>query len=353
MLRYCFVGLFACAACAVPQGQTEKGLLAGLNKLARPIEPASLTGKGEDEVQALVRKRAETALELVAKFEAEYPDSPSLAAARGAALKAVGHVDDEALIERAARLARRLKRGAPQGSDLAAEADLYLLGQRIHKVVKGAASVAQFREAWNADAEQIRDEAATFLNAYPRYRYGADAINGLVRLAQTAGDEKTPRFLREAIAKHFPDHPAARILARERVVGKEFDFAFTPTGSEGAMRLKELRGKVVVIAFWASWCVPCRTDLAFLKEQYAKYHEDGLEIVGISLDQKEEAARRYVKKHQIPGLQVAGPEARKFGEVWGVEHIPTQFVLDRQGRLHSVEAAGRLEKLIPELLAAK
>jgi peroxiredoxin len=328
-------------------------MLAGLRKLAQPLDAASVKGKDEDEVRALVKQRAEAALDLVKKFETAYSDSPSLNTARGEALKAVDHLDDDALIARAVELAGRLKKGVPAGSDLAAEAELYILGQQLRKVLKGANSVSKFKEVWNTHAETIRQKAGEFLDTYPKYRPGADAINGLVRLAETAGDEKTPRFVREAIAKHFPDHPAARVVAREKAVGKEFDFAFTPVGAETATRLKDLRGKVVVVVFWASWCVPCRTDLADLKERYAKHHADGLEIVGISLDDKDAAARRYLKKHDIPGIHVVGQAARKLGEAWGVEHIPMQFVIDRQGRLRSVEAVGRLDKLLPELLAEK
>jgi peroxiredoxin len=341
------------SAARAQQATSEKSLLSKFAKLAQPLDTASLKGKDDDEIRALVKKRAESVLDLLKKVESDYPKSASLNGARGEALKAVSHVDDEAVIARATQLAERLKKSAPKRSDLAAEAELYLLGQQLRKVLKGADSVAKFKAVWNEHADKIREKAAAFLDAYPKYRPGADAVNGLVRLAETAGDEKTPRFVREAIARHFPDHPAARVLAREQAVGKEFDFAFTPSGSEKATRLKDLRGKVVVIAFWASWCVPCRTELADLNEKYEKYHKDGLEIVGISLDEKDEAARRYVMKHKIAGLQVVGKAARKLGEDWGIEHIPMQFVVDRQGRLRSIEAVGRLEQLLPELLAEK
>jgi peroxiredoxin len=358
MKRYVFLGMVALVLLPARvfgggQDQTEREMLAGLRKLVGPLDPASVKGKDEDEIRTLVKQRAETALDLVKKFEAAYPDSPALNTARGEALKAVRHVDDDAVHARAARLAGRLKKGVPEGSDLAAQAELYLLGQQLRKVLKGANSVSRFKEAWNEHADAIREKAAAYLDAYPRYRAGADSINGLVRLAETAGDEKTPRFIREAIARHFPDHPAARVLAREKAVGKEFDFGFTPLGAETATSLKDLRGKVVVVAFWASWCVPCRTDLADLKEKYAKHHADGLEIVGISLDEKDETARRYLKKHDIPGIHVVGKTARKLGEAWGVEHIPMQFVIDRKGRLRSVTASGQLDKLLPELLAEK
>src|SRR5580704_1346217 len=121
MMRSYFLGAAACAVFVAlvsggyrPQNQTEQEMLAGLRKLARPLELATLKGKDEDQVRALVKGRAKSALDLVEKFEAEYPKSAALNTARGEALKAVGHADDEPVIAQAVRLARRLKRGAPK-----------------------------------------------------------------------------------------------------------------------------------------------------------------------------------------------------------------------------------------------
>jgi peroxiredoxin len=172
-------------------------------------------------------------------------------------------------------------------------------------------------------------------------------------MAQVAQDEKTEHFLIALIEKHQPEHPLARSAARTRAVGKEFDFTFTPLGAEKPVRLKELRGKVVVVYFWAVWCAPCKAETKRLTELYEKHHKDGLEVIAVSLDEKEVLVPRFVKVKKIKWPQWVGKSARQFAADWGVEHLPAQFVIDRHGKLHHGDAVGKLEKILPELLKEK
>jgi len=90
--------------------------------------------------------------------------------------------------------------------------------------------------------------------------------------------------------------------------------------------------------------VPCRQEAALLKERYEKHNKDGLEIVGVSLDEKDDAAEKFVKDNKFAWRQVIGETARKLGEEWGIEHVPVQFILDRKGRLRSTDATGKLDE---------
>ena len=93
--------------------------------------------------------------------------------------------------------------------------------------------------------------------------------------------------------------------------------------------------------------------MTHLKHKYEKYHREGLEIVGISLDEKDEDAVRFIRENKIPWPEIAGERARHLGEEWGVENLPVEFIIDRKGRLRSTEAMGKLDKLIPELLGER
>lgn len=96
--------------------------------------------------------------------------------------------------------------------------------------------------------------------------------------------------------------------------------------------LASLKGQVVLIDFWATWCPPCREEIPHLITLYAD-HAGQLEIIGISMDDDPAAdVPPFAKKHAIPYPLVAGTEAiaRAFG---GIRALPTTFLIDRQGRI--------------------
>lgn len=107
---------------------------------------------------------------------------------------------------------------------------------------------------------------------------------------------------------------------------------FSLLDSKGrAVRLSTLRGKVVVINFWATWCGPCRAEIPGFLEVYNKYKSKGLEIIGISLDDDGwESVAPFVKRFKIDYPVVLGDRdvVLNYG---GITAIPTTFVVDRKG----------------------
>jgi len=107
----------------------------------------------------------------------------------------------------------------------------------------------------------------------------------------------------------------------------------TPEGSE--LSLSDLRGKVVLIDFWASWCKPCRAENPNVVRIYNQYKDQGFEILGVSLDRSKEAWVQAIQqdnltwKH-VSDLQFWNSEA---AQVYGVSSIPYTVLVDREGNV--------------------
>ncbi len=267
-------------------------------------------------------------------------------------LKVYDETPDPALIDRMAALARKVKDTAEKGSEHAALADLTLLSAVVGRSLQDADTPEKVKEAWKKKADELHQKVADYLSAHPKNRAGLEHLRELAALARAAESVRTRKLIVESVTRNFPDHSLAREFKRDLAVGKELEFRFTPLGGK-ATSLKDLRGKVVILDFWATWCGPCKKDLPNLKKLLEKHGKDGLEIIGISLDEDEKDPAAYVKDNGINWPQVAGKTATQFADEWGIEYIPTLFVVDRAGKLRSVDAREKLDKLIPELLAEK
>ncbi|MCA9242372.1 MAG: TlpA family protein disulfide reductase [Phycisphaerales bacterium] len=120
--------------------------------------------------------------------------------------------------------------------------------------------------------------------------------------------------------------------------------------------LKDFRGKVVVVDFWATWCRPCVAEVPHLVKLYKEYHEKGLEIVSISLDQSVAKCKKFVEqnemtwKHSCDGKGWETELVRKHG----IGGIPAMFVIGRDGVIVAARARGRnLDDAIKQAIEKK
>ena len=111
---------------------------------------------------------------------------------------------------------------------------------------------------------------------------------------------------------------------------------------------KTLAGKVVLVDFWATWCGPCVAEIPNVLEQYEKYHKDGFEVVGISLDQEREALEKFVAEQKLPWpILFEEPKGdgwqHPLATFYGISGIPTVVLIGRDGNVITLDARG--EKL--------
>jgi thiol-disulfide isomerase/thioredoxin len=128
-----------------------------------------------------------------------------------------------------------------------------------------------------------------------------------------------------------------------------------PTSS-GSVSLRDFRGKVVLVDFWASWCVPCRQSFPWMSSMLNRYSAQGLVIVAINLDKNREAADLFLGRFPAPFAVVFDP-AGKTAEAFQVEAMPSSFIVSRTGVILNSHAgfeqakAGTVEDQIKEALS--
>src|SRR5215471_3455887 len=130
------------------------------------------------------------------------------------------------------------------------------------------------------------------------------------------------------------------------------DFAL-PSLKGDSIRLSSMKGKVFLLDFWASWCVPCRYSNKQLVKLYSKYKDKGFEILGVSLDDNRNEWKKAVNKDKITWLQIndnGGWNAVSAAK-WNINAIPASFLIDKDGNVVAFDPEKQdLENKIKQLL---
>ncbi len=98
------------------------------------------------------------------------------------------------------------------------------------------------------------------------------------------------------------------------------------------VRLSEFRGSVVFLNFWASWCPPCRDEAPLLEQTWRRYKDQGVVFLGVDIQDKEDAARRFLGEFGITYMNGRDPNGR-IAIDYGVYGIPESFFIDKEGRI--------------------
>lgn len=129
---------------------------------------------------------------------------------------------------------------------------------------------------------------------------------------------------------------------------------FTLTSIEGKkVSLKELKGKVVLVNFWGSWCDPCKREMPLIQSAYEKYKKQGFEVLAINVKESKFAVTSFLKQNQL-NIPVLLNNDLKISKDYGVNKFPTNFMIDRDGKVKQIYEGevtkDQLEGWINELL---
>ncbi|MBI2925461.1 MAG: TlpA family protein disulfide reductase [Verrucomicrobia bacterium] len=183
-----------------------------------------------------------------------------------------------------------------------------------------------------------------------------DSEKGLQFLKQLKSDfpESTQGKKVDDMIASVEKQQEADKVKRALVVGTKFpDFEEKDTAGK-PLAIANYKGKVVLLDFWATWCGPCVAELPNVLKTYEKYHEQGFEIIGISLDKDEEALNKFIKQKKMSWVQFFDGKGwqNKLATKYGINSIPATYLLDGEGKIIAKDLRGEaLARAVGKALA--
>jgi peroxiredoxin len=132
----------------------------------------------------------------------------------------------------------------------------------------------------------------------------------------------------------------AAVVAVSSIAGADAPMApgfNLPTQTGGTVSLDKLRGQVVMINFWASWCGPCRQEMPLLEAMYQKYSRLGFTLVGVNVDENSADAERFLAKVPV-SFPVAFDRKSEVSKMYDVQAMPSSIFIDRKGNVRHLHA---------------
>lgn len=214
-------------------------------------------------------------------------------------------------------------------------------------------SASLVNDTLRGEQETLRDITYSFLagndNVISAYTVYSNIVMRDARLKETRSMYAT--LGDGAKASHYGRMIKERIERLEKTEGgaKAPDFTL-PDVSGNPVTMSEVQGKIKIIDFWASWCGPCRLNNPALKELYSKFHDKGLEIIGVSLDTEKEDWEMAIESDGLSWINVSSLDGWdcEVMSLYNVSAVPSLFVLDEHNNIIATGLRGEQLRLFLE-----
>lgn len=216
-----------------------------------------------------------------------------------------------------------------------------------------------------AKSGKLKDAVTAYQDSLQFARFGAageplDLAVELVAQAGLAGEHATAKEIYRTLSNRFGLNPQVGEFCENRLrkldlVGSEApELRLTDLKGDPAS-IAEAKGKVLLIDFWATNCPPCLAEFPKLKQLYADKHEEGFEVLGISLDDSPDTVEAFQAQAKLPWRMVCEAEqVRQAREKYKVRTIPSLFLVGRDGRIAQVDLKGNdLRRAVERCLTEK
>jgi peroxiredoxin len=191
-------------------------------------------------------------------------------------------------------------------------------GEKTEAVAAVLVAKAQFfGEVFN-DAEKALEAYKQLKRDFPDTKAGKEADQAITDLEDMVAQQKALQKIKDGLVPgtKFPDF-------------QEKDLAGNP------ISISQYKGKVVLVDFWATWCPICVVEMPNTLKVYQKYHDQGFDVVGVSMDDDQPLLKRYLKEHDIPWRQAfeGVRDGNQMSIKYATDYLPTYYLLDRDGKI--------------------
>lgn len=254
-------------------------------------------------------------------------------------------------LDRLKSLAKSLGQSqSPQTETLRAYAEYQLIGTEYISRQSPEADFAEIQEWWLGELNE-------FASRHAQSPETAQAKLQLALSKEFEGQDDAALQFYKQVATDFRGTDAAEraagAIVRLQSVGKEVELEGTTIQGK-PFKLSQLRGRPVVLHYWATWCEPCKQDMKRLRSLQARYERAGLQIVGVNIDNTREQAMAFLKDNALPWTQLyedGGLEGSPLAKQFGVQTLPTMMLIDSKGKVvrHNIGEA-ELDDELAELV---